>query len=270
MQFNIQVISPKIRRVTFANGPVNVVGADTIAELSDVIDVLSTDTQVQVVIFDSATPGYFYNHADLSQFDELLSQHTTDGTPLFIDVATRLASAPFVSIASIRGRTRGGGDDLTLAFDLRYASREQAIFSQPEVGTGLLPGGGAGDRLPSLVGRDRALEILLTSADYDAATAERFGWVTRALPDADLDRFVESTAARVAAFDADAVRGVKSIVNRASLPPQGNIRDSWAAFTTSATWPGFQARGAVFANIFAEIGVEEVERNLGHYLAQTV
>ncbi|NJP75474.1 enoyl-CoA hydratase/isomerase family protein, partial [Streptomyces sp. C1-2] len=161
MQFTIHTASPNIRRVTFANGAANVVGADTIEELSDVIDTLSADSRVQVVIFDSATPGYFYNHADLTQFEGLLTQQAEDGTALFIDVAERLTSAPFVSIASIRGRTRGGGDELALAFDLRYASREEAIFCQPEVGTGLLPGGGAGARLPRLIGRDRALEVLL-------------------------------------------------------------------------------------------------------------
>ncbi|WP_432843311.1 enoyl-CoA hydratase/isomerase family protein [Dactylosporangium sp. CA-092794] len=265
-QFDIQAVTPKIRRVTFANPPVNVVGADTVAELSEVVDELGRDEQIQVVIFDSATPGYFFNHADLNQFAELLTQTAADSTPLFIDLTQRLTHAPFITIAAIRGRTRGGGDELTLAFDLRYASREHAIFCQPEVATGVLPGGGGADRLSLLLGRDRALEAILTSHDFDADRAERYGWVTRAIPDADLDEFVDDTAARIAAFDKAAVLGAKALINRATLPPEAHLRASWAAFTTSVTWPGFQARGPQFAKLFAEVGVEEVERNLGHYL----
>jgi enoyl-CoA hydratase/carnithine racemase len=265
-QFGIKTVTPKIRKVTFANPPVNVVGADTVAELSLVIDQLSRDEEVQVVIFDSGTPGYFFNHADLTQFDQLLTQASDDSTPLFIDLSMRIASAPFVTIAAIRGRTRGGGDELALAFDLRYASREQALFCQPEVATGLVPGGGGADRLARLLGRDRALEALLTSEDYDAERAERYGWVTRAVPDAELDDFVAGVAARIALFDKPAVTAVKAQVNRATLPPEADLRSSWAEFGTSATWAGFQARGAVFGKLFAELGIDEVERNLGQYL----
>ncbi|WP_328437308.1 enoyl-CoA hydratase/isomerase family protein [Streptomyces sp. NBC_00444] len=111
-----------------------------------------------------------------------------------------MTKAPFISIAAIRGRTRGGGNELALACDLRYASREQALFGQPEVASGLLPGGGS-ERLPRLIGRDRALEAILGSDDYDADLAERYGWITRALPDAELDSFVEGMAARLASFD---------------------------------------------------------------------
>ncbi|MEV6339760.1 enoyl-CoA hydratase/isomerase family protein [Nocardia vinacea] len=115
-------MAPKIRKVTFSNPPVNVVGADTVTQLLEVLDTLSRDEQVQVVIFDSSTPGYFFNHADLAQMTELLGLKNADSTPTWIELVTRLTNAPFVSIASIRGRTRGGGDELTLAFDLRYAS----------------------------------------------------------------------------------------------------------------------------------------------------
>ncbi|WP_033337777.1 enoyl-CoA hydratase/isomerase family protein [Catenuloplanes japonicus] len=265
-QFALQQVTPAIRRVTFTNGDVNVVGADTVAELSAVVDALSRDARVRVVIFDSGTPGYFYNHADLAQFGELLALADEDGTATFVGLGERLAAAPFVSIASIRGRTRGGGAELALAFDLRYASREEAFFCQPEVATGLVPGGGGGDRLPRLVGRDRALEVLLTSEDYDAVRAEQYGWVTRTLPDAELDAFVDAVAARIALFDQQSVVGVKAQVGRATLPPGADVRRSWAEFTGAVSWPGFQARGAVFGELFAEAGVAEVERRLGHYL----
>ena len=226
--FTIETVSPKIRRVTFSNPPVNVVGADTVAQLLDVVDELSRDEQVQVVIFDSGTPGYFYNHADLGQVPELLALNGADGTPTWVDLVTRLTSAPFISIASIRGRTRGGGDEIALAFDLRYASREQAFFCQPEVAIGIVPGGGGSDRLARLLGRDRALEAILTGQDYDADRAEQYGWVTRTVPDAELDDFVDAVAARIASFDKASVLGAKAQINRSTLPPVADLRASWA------------------------------------------
>ncbi|MBE4737800.1 MULTISPECIES: enoyl-CoA hydratase/isomerase family protein [Streptomyces] len=264
--FKIEIVAPKIRRVTFSNPPVNVVGADTVVQLLDIVNELSQDEQVQVVVFDSDTPGYFYNHADLAQVPDLLALNNAEGTPTWVELVTRLSNAPFISIASIRGRTRGGGDEITLAFDLRYASREEAVFCQPEVAIGIVPGGGGSDRLARLLGRDRALEAVLTGHDYDAERAERYGWVTRAVPDTELDDFVSSVAARIASFDKTSVLGAKAQINRSTLPPVADLRASWADFAESVTWPGFQARIPQLGKLIAEIGVEEIERNLGDYL----
>jgi enoyl-CoA hydratase/carnithine racemase len=264
--FIIETVTAKIRKVTFSSPPVNVVGADTVSQLLDVLDQLSQDEQVQVVIFDSSTPGYFFNHADLGQVPQLLALNNADGAPTWVELVTRLTNAPFITIASIRGRTRGGGDEITLAFDLRYASREQAIFSQPEVGIGIVPGGGGSDRLARLLGRDRALEAILTSQDYDADRAEQYGWVTRAIADADLDDYVIGVAARIASFDKPAVLGAKAQINRSTLPPVADLRASWAEFAESVTWPGFQARIPQLGEAIAQIGLDEIERNLGHYI----
>ena len=155
-----------------------------------------------------------------------------------------LQGRPTSRIATIRGRTRGGGNELALAFDLRYASREKAIFGQPEVGGGLLPGGGGTERLPRAIGRDRALEAILTSADYDASTAERWGWVTRALPDAELDAFVDAIVARLASFDRTSLASAKAMVNRASLPPDADLVAAYGEFAHSLTLPGFLSRAA--------------------------
>jgi enoyl-CoA hydratase/carnithine racemase len=168
----LEELTPQIRRVTFTNPPFNVVNPEAITALHGVVDELSDDPQVRVAIFTSATPGYFFGHADLTEIDFFSTPTDPEVTPVWIDLAVKLSTAPFVSIASIRGRTRGGGSEFTLACDLRYASRENAVFSQPEVGTGLVPAGGT-ERLARLLGRDRALEVLLSSADYDADTAER-------------------------------------------------------------------------------------------------
>jgi enoyl-CoA hydratase/carnithine racemase len=265
-KFTVRTVTEHLRRVTFANPPVNLVGADAAIELSGIIDQLRTDTDVRVVIFDSATAGYFYNHADLTQVPELLAFTAPDGTPGWVDLSVKITTAPFVSIAAIRGHTRGGGDELALAFDLRYASRELATFSQLEVGTGLIPGGGGSDRLARMVGRDRAIEAIMTGVDYDADRAETYGWVTRTLADKDLDSFVESIARRIASFDKDAIVAAKAQINRATLPPKADLVASWGEFTKTVTWPGFAARIAAFGQLIEQVGLEQVEDKLGDYL----
>ena len=177
----------------------------------------------------------------------------------------RLSKAPFITIASIRGRTRGGGNELALALDLRYASREKALFGQPEVGSGLLPGGGGTERLPRFVGRDRALEVILSSSDYDTDLAERWGWVTRALPDAELDDFVDTMAARLASFDKTSLASAKSMVNRGSLPPDADLITAYGEFAHSLTLPGFLARAAGVEALVAQAG-PDFEYRLGDYI----
>lgn len=264
--FTVHTVTPKIRRVTFANPPVNLVGADAAIELSGIIDQLSADEDVHVVVFDSSTPGYFYNHADLTQIPELLTFTAPDGTPGWVDLAIRISTASFVTIAEIRGHTRGGGDELTLAFDLRYASRQSATFSQLEVGTGLIPGGGGTDRLARLIGRDRAIEAIMTGIDYDADRAEAYGWVTRTLDDAELSGFVDTMARRIASFDKPAILGAKAQINRATLPPKTDLVASWNEFTQTVTWPGFQARISAFGGLIEQVGLEQVEDKLGDFL----
>ncbi|WP_238413114.1 enoyl-CoA hydratase-related protein [Saccharothrix deserti] len=168
-------------------------------------------------------------------------------------------------IAAIRGRTRGAGNELALACDLRYASREKAFFGQPEVGIGIVPGGGGTERLPRPIGRDRALEAILGSADYDADVAERWGWVTRALPDAELDAFVDATVARLASFDRQALATAKAMVNRATLPPDADLVTRYGEFVDSLTNPGYLVRAAALGALVADKGLD-VEYHLGEYL----
>lgn len=258
--------TPKIRKVIFSNPPVNLIVPETVSRLHEVVKELNEDAQVQVVIFTSSVSDYFFNHFNLAEASKFPMLPGTVSMPVWVDLILRLSKAPFISIASIRGRTRGGGNELTLACDLRYASREHALFGQPEVGVGILPGGGGSERLPRLIGRDRALEAILSSNDYDADLAERYGWVTRAIADADLDRFVDSMAARLASFDKSALAAAKAQVNRATLPPDSDLRAAYAEYVNSLTWPGFEARRPRFAKIVAEKGLEEWERRLGYYI----
>ncbi|MFY1698423.1 MULTISPECIES: enoyl-CoA hydratase/isomerase family protein [unclassified Solwaraspora] len=265
-QFTVDDQSSKVRRVTFANPPFNLIGADTMAELFDIVDRLSGEETVSVVIFDSATPGFFVNHVDGEQIPAVAAMAGSGPLPGFVELGVRLAAAPFVSIASIRGRTRGGGAEYTAAFDLRYASREQAIFGQPEVGFGLIPGAGGTERLAHLLGRDRALEVLLTGQDYDADRAAQYGWVTRAIPDAELDDFVDAVARRIASFDKQAITAVKTQVNRSTLPPEEHLLASFVESARSTTGPAAQARGRALGKLIAQIGIDDLERNLGDHL----
>ena len=165
--------SAQVAKITFANPPVNLIVGETVLRLTEIVDEFATDPDLQVVVFDSGVPDFFYNHFDLAAAAEFPAPEGEGAVPVWTDLVLKLSKAPYITIATIRGRTRGGGNELALAFDLRYASREKAIFGQPEVGGGLLPGGGGTERLPRTIGRDRALEVILTSADYDAPTAER-------------------------------------------------------------------------------------------------
>jgi enoyl-CoA hydratase/carnithine racemase len=158
------------------------------------------------------------------------------------DALARLSRAPVVSIAKIRGRATGVGSVLALASDMRFGSREKAILSQWEVGCGLVPGGGPMARLPRLMGRGRALEVLLGADDIRGDVAELYGHINRALPDGELDGFVDALAERIASFDQQAIAATKRLANQADLPPDSEIQPEWDAFMASLARPGAQAR----------------------------
>jgi enoyl-CoA hydratase/carnithine racemase len=183
------------------------------------------------------------------------------------DALVRLSRAPVVSIASIRGRASGVGSELALACDMRFASRERAILSQFEVGAGFVPGGGPMARLPRLIGRGRALEVLLGADDIPGDLAELYGYVNRALPDAELDAFVEALATRMASFDKQAIIETKNFVNIASLPPDAEIAPEWDACFAAIQRPAAQKRIAALL----ERGLHkpgDVENRLGYHVGQ--
>ena len=262
----VERATPKIAKIKFANPPVNLIIPETVSQLHAVVTELSQDPQVHVVIFISAIPDYFFNHFDLTEASNFPVLPGADTTPTWVDLVLRLSKAPFISIASIRGRTRGGGNELALACDLRYASREQALFGQPEVGSGIVPGGGGTERLPRLIGRDRALEAILSSEDYSADMAERYGWVTRAIADDKLDGFVEAMASRLASFDKTALAAAKTQINRATLPPDADIHAAYAEYLASLSFPGFNPRSGRLLKLLTDLGIHDIEKRLGHYI----
>lgn len=261
----LQRTSPQVARITFANPPVNLIVGETVVRLTEIVQQLATDPEIQVVVFDSSVPDFFYNHFDLAAAADFPAPEDEDTAPVWTDLVLTLSKAPYVTVAVIRGRTRGGGNELALALDLRYASRENAIFGQPEVGSAILPGGGGTERLPRTIGRDRALEVILTSDDYDADTAERWGWVTRALPDAELDAFVDTIVARLASFDRTTIAAAKAQINRATLPPDADLIASYREFAHSMTLPGFLGRIAGSQALAEQVGID-LEYRLGEYI----
>ena len=234
--------------------------------LHEVVNELSADEKVKVVIFTSAVADYFYNHFDLTKIAVFPNDVNADGNSIWTNLVIQLSKAPFISIGVIRGRTRGGGNELSLAFDLRYASREKAFFGQPEVGSGVIPGGGGSERLPRFIGRDRALEVILSSEDYNADIAEQFGWVTRTIPDNELDKFVDDMASRIASFDKTALVAAKKQINRATLPPDADLQAAYTEFMASLSFPGFRPRAAKFLKFLTDLGIHDLEKRLGHYI----
>ncbi len=261
--------SPAYWRVTFNHPPLNIFGPDAIPQLNEIITALETDAHVKVVVFDSAIQGFFLTHYDfLAKLEDTtgLPPGPTGLQPL-PDMLVRLSRAPVASIASIRGRATGVGSELALACDMRFASREKAILSQWEVGAGVVPGGGPMARLPRLMGRGRALEVLLGADDIPGDLAELYGYVNRSLPDADLDAFVESLATRIASFDKRAISETKRFADVASLPPDFEIAPEWDVCFASIMRPAAQERiKKLMERGFHKPG--DVEDRLGYHVGQ--
>src|SRR6204780_3576820 len=260
--------SPAYWRVTIDNPPINVMGPEMVRQFQEVIDALEADEDVRVVVFDSAVDDYFLNPSDfLAKLEDLTSLPPgPTGLPPWPDFLVRLTRLPVASIALIRGRATGNGSELTLACDMSFASREKAIISQWEVGVGMVAGGGPMARLPQLIGRNRALEVLLSSEDIRAEQAEAYGYINRALPDAELDAYVEALATRIAGFDKWAIAQTKRLVNT-SLPPGGELDAGWNACIKSLGRPAAQEGiKALTARGFQKPG--DVENRLGYYLGQ--
>src|SRR6201999_2095475 len=230
---------------------------------------LEKDDELKVVVFESAVDGFFLNHSDfLANFEDLTSiPQGPTGLEAWPDVLVRVTRMPVVSIALIRGRATGNGSELALACDMSFASREKALLSQWEVGVGLVAGGGPMARLPGLMGRQRALEVLLSSDDIGGELAEAYGYVNRSLPDGELDGFVDALATRIASFDKWAIANTKRLVSAASLPPDVEIAAGWEACMASVARPATQARLKTFiAQGFHQPG--DVEDRMGFYLGR--
>jgi enoyl-CoA hydratase/carnithine racemase len=267
-QIRLERRTPAYWRVTIDNAPLNVMGPEMVKEFQGVMHALETDEDVRVVVFDSAVDGFFLNHSDFTgRLEDLTSMPPgPTGLPPWPDFLVRLTHLPVASIALIRGRATGNGSELTLSCDMSFASREKTVISQWEVGVGMVAGGGPMARLPNLIGRNRALEVLLSSDDIRADQAEAYGYINRSLPDADLDAFVDALARRISGFDKWAIGNTKRLVNT-SLSPEVELGAGWDACVNSlgrsAAQDGIKALTALG---FQKPG--DVENRLGYYLGK--
>jgi enoyl-CoA hydratase/carnithine racemase len=234
--------------VTIDHPPINLFDLTLIQDVIRLGDVLAADDGVRVVVFDSANPDFFIAHADVELIQQLPSPAPPPPTTLgfFHAMVERYRTLPKATIAKIEGRTRGGGSEFVLSLDMRFGALGRAVLAQPEVALGIIPGGGGTQRLPPLVGRARALEIILGCADVPADLAERWGYLNRALPPDDLGPFVENLAFRIASFPAEAIAGAKASIDAAGGDVLPGLLVEADAFNRAAASPEARRRMAAF------------------------
>jgi enoyl-CoA hydratase/carnithine racemase len=232
--------------VLFANlvaPPMNLLGPELVRDLVSLIQQAEADDSVQVIVFTSGDPDYFISHVDVNRIAEYRHEAAKLTGEASIALLFRYLSASrLVTIAQIEGRVRGAGSEFVLACDMRFATRESATFGQPELAFGTMPGGGAVQHLTRLMGRGRALEVLLSAGDYDAGLAERYGWINRALPAASLAGFVSSLAHRIARFPQAGHIAVKERVNAIALAPVEDFSRDSDLFAEQVRTPDAQRR----------------------------
>ena len=223
--------------------PMNLLGPELVRDLVSLIQRAEGDAAVQVLVFTSANPDYFISHVDLTRVAEYREEAARlTGEASIALLFHHLSASRLVTIAQIEGRARAAGSEFVLACDMRFAARESAVFAQFEPAFGLLPGGGAAQHLTRLMGRGRALEVMLSADDYDAELAERYGWINRALPASELGDFVHALAHRIAGFPASGRAAVKDRVNAITLAPAAEFRRDSDRFGEGVGHPETQAR----------------------------
>ena len=225
--------------VTIDHPPINLLDRELMLEFHYLGKQLEQDNAVKVAVFESANPEFFIAHADVTGIQALAAQPPLETErPNFIQAMTdRFRTMPKATIAKIEGFARGGGSELALAMDMRFAAKGRAVMSQPEVALGIIPGGGGTQRLPRLMGRSRAMEIVLGCEDFSAELAERYGYVNRALPPEELGPFVERLARRIASFPAEAIAQAKAAVNQAYAATRAELTGENQAFDKALRAP---------------------------------
>jgi enoyl-CoA hydratase/carnithine racemase len=252
--------------------PMNLIGPELVRDLVGLLITLESEQVIRVMVLESADPDYFVPHVDLTKVAEYTAEAAKAGGPDDASLGMlwhKLSELPVVTIAKIRGRARGAGSELALACDMRFAARENAILGQIEVGAGTTPGAGGVQHLARLLGRGRAMEAILGADDFTGEQAERYGWVNRALPDAELDAFVARLARRIASFPTEAVRSAKRAINELTLPGADAIRADARRFqqlvrsdaakrrTAALFAQGLQTRGPLELHLGDRIGAPD-------------
>lgn len=257
-----------VASVTIDHPPINLLDLQLIQELDRAGRALEADPAVRVVVLDSADPEFFIAHADVRLIQQLPAEPPPRPTALgwFHAIVDRFRTMPKATIARIEGIARGGGSELALSCDMRFAARGRAVLVQPEVALGIIPGGSGTQRLARLAGRGRALEIVLGCDDFPAELAERYGWVNRALAPEELGPFVERLARRIASFPAEAIALAKQSVDAAERSTLEGLLEEADCFNRSVgtaearrRMAEFLARGGQTREVELRLG-EAVER----------
>ena len=249
--------------VTIDNPPINLLTLELAEELVRLGGEILADDVVKVTVFDSANPDFFIAHFDVNVLVMLGGQPLPPSPELndLVKATEIFRRMPKVSIAKLEGRARGGGSEFVLGLDMRFGAIGKAILAQPEVGVGIIPGGGGTQRLPRLMGQARALEVVLGCGDFDAATAERYGYINRALPPEEMTSFVDDLAYRIASFPAEAIAlGKKSVQNVGEMSVVEGLWEETNLFTESIRSAPAQARMKKFIELGGQ--TREVELNL--------
>jgi enoyl-CoA hydratase/carnithine racemase len=245
--------------------PMNLLGPELVRDLVSLIKRAEADDAIHVLVFKSADPDYFISHVDVTRIKEYREEAAKlTGEPSIALLFHHLSASRLVTIAQIEGRVRGAGSEFVLACDMRFAARESAIFGQPEPGLGVIPGAGGVQHLTRLMGRARALEVMLSADDYDAELAERYGWINRAFPAKDLDDFVRSLAHRIAGFPAAGHVAVKERVNAIALAPAEDFRRDSDLFGEGVR--NSEAQKRIQAALKRGFQTREAEMSLGRLL----
>jgi len=234
--------------VTIDHPPINLFDVALIQELDRLGVALEADDAVRAVVFASANPDFFIAHADVALIQTLPSEPPPKPTRLgiFHRMVDRFRTMPKATIGQIEGRARGGGSEFLLSLDMRFAAIGRAILAQPEVALGIIPGGSGTQRLARLMGRGRALEVILGCHDFDAEAAARYGYVNRALPADEIAPFVERLAYRIASFPAEAIALAKAAVAAAELPTFEGLLEEADCFNRAVATPAARERMAAF------------------------
>ncbi|WP_335981146.1 enoyl-CoA hydratase/isomerase family protein [Streptomyces sp. CA2R106] len=256
-------IDAGVARITLDTPPVNVLSGTLIRELHDVLGTLRDDRSVRVIVFSSANPEFFIAHVDIHILDEMAGlAEIADRNPdanLFQGVGELLRHQPQVTIVKLAGKARAGGAEFVAAADMAFAARETAGIGQSEVLMGIVPGGGGTQYLRERVGRNRALELLLTGDLVDADTAAAYGWINRAVPASELDGFVDQVAERIAALSPELIAAAKELVPPADLSDGLRAENSAWAELVSGDLPARLMTGALELGAQTPAGERDLE-----------
>jgi enoyl-CoA hydratase/carnithine racemase len=257
-----------VATVTIDHPPMNLLDLALMADLERLGRELEADTDTRAAVFQSANPDYFIAHADVALIQRLPSEvpPKSDELSFFHQIVERYRTLPCATIGAIEGRARGGGSEFLLSLDMRFGAIGRCVLAQPEVALGILPGGSGTQRLPRLLGRGRALEVILGCDDFDAARAEQYGWINRALPADELRPFVHGLARRIASFPREAIALAKRAVDAADATVRDGLLEEAHLFNRTLAVPEARQRMAAF---LASGGQNpEAELDLGAVLAR--